>query len=90
MPPVGWTEVIGLSHTLLAEPSRPTAALADVRKVADDFVIVRTLRGGLEGSVASFSRLRPAGGALWASQLRAAAGRAVEGEGQWHGVDVFR
>src|SRR5205809_1987589 len=27
--------------------SRPAAALADVRKVADDFIILRTLPGGL-------------------------------------------
>jgi hypothetical protein len=37
----------GLSAVRLAEPGRPTAALADVRRVADDFVIVRTLPGGL-------------------------------------------
>jgi hypothetical protein len=48
MPAVGSTALNGLQHRLLAEPSRPTAALADVRKVADDFVIVRTLHGGLE------------------------------------------
>jgi hypothetical protein len=39
--------VAGLPHTILATPARPTAALADVRRVADDFVIVRTLSGGL-------------------------------------------
>jgi hypothetical protein len=37
----------GLSHTELAECARPVAALADVRKVADDFRIVRTLPVGL-------------------------------------------
>ncbi len=37
----------GLPHAALAECPRPTAALADVRKVADDFVILRTLPGGL-------------------------------------------
>jgi len=37
----------GLAHRELAECPRPVAALADVRKVADDSVIVRTLPGGL-------------------------------------------
>jgi hypothetical protein len=37
----------GLPHAELGECPRPTAALADVRKVADDFVILRTLPGGL-------------------------------------------
>ncbi len=40
-------EQIGIPHRDLAECPRPAAALADVRKVADDFVIVRTLPGGL-------------------------------------------
>jgi hypothetical protein len=39
--------ITGLSHTLLAEPARPIACLADVRRVADDFIIVRTLPGGV-------------------------------------------
>jgi hypothetical protein len=37
----------GLPHAELADCPRPVAALADVRKVADDFVILRTLPGGL-------------------------------------------
>jgi len=37
----------GLPHMELAECPRPTAALADVRKVANDFVILRTLPRGL-------------------------------------------
>lgn len=37
----------GLPHAQIAECSRPTAALCDVRKVADDFVILRTLANGL-------------------------------------------
>jgi hypothetical protein len=37
----------GLPAGQLAEPARPTASLADVRRVADDFVIMRTLPGGL-------------------------------------------
>jgi hypothetical protein len=37
----------GLPHGELADCPRPTAALADVRKVADDFVILRTLPGAL-------------------------------------------
>ena len=37
----------GLPCRELAECPRPAAALADVRKVADDFVILRTLPGGL-------------------------------------------
>jgi hypothetical protein len=39
--------VRGLPAERLAEPARPTAALADVRRVADDFVIVRTMPGGV-------------------------------------------
>jgi hypothetical protein len=38
----------GLPHGELAECTRPVAALADVRKVAGDFVIVRTLPGGIK------------------------------------------
>jgi hypothetical protein len=38
----------GMPHEELAECPRPVAALADVRKVADDFVVVRTLPGGLQ------------------------------------------
>jgi hypothetical protein len=37
----------GLPHTEIADCPRPTAALADVRKVANDFVILRTLPGGV-------------------------------------------
>jgi hypothetical protein len=44
----------GLTHAELAECPRPTAALADVRKVADDFVILRTLPGGLRKLVELF------------------------------------
>ncbi len=39
--------IAGLPAALLAEPAHPAAALADVRRVADDFVIMRTLPGGL-------------------------------------------
>src|ERR1043166_5726931 len=39
--------VRGVPAAMLAEPGRPTAALTDVRRVADDFVIVRTMPGGL-------------------------------------------
>jgi hypothetical protein len=39
--------VPGLAAHSLAEPARPAAALNDVRRVADDFMIVRTLPGGL-------------------------------------------
>ena len=39
----------GLPHTEVAQCPRPTAALGDVRKVADDFVIVRTRPLGLLG-----------------------------------------
>jgi hypothetical protein len=38
----------GLPHAELAECPRPVAALADVRKVAADFVILRTLPRGLK------------------------------------------
>ena len=38
----------GLPATKLAEPDRPTVSLADARRVADDFVILRTMRQGLE------------------------------------------
>jgi len=44
----------GLSHIELAACPRPVAALADVRKVADDFVILRTLPGGLNELLALF------------------------------------
>jgi hypothetical protein len=39
--------VHGVPADRLAEPARPTASLADVRRVADDFVILRTMPGGL-------------------------------------------
>jgi hypothetical protein len=39
--------VRGVPAALLAEPGRPTAALTDVRRVAPDFMIVRTMPGGL-------------------------------------------
>ncbi len=37
----------GLPHSDLADCPRPTVALTDVRKVADDFIIARTIPGGL-------------------------------------------
>ncbi|MSQ94339.1 MAG: hypothetical protein EXR98_07260 [Gemmataceae bacterium] len=46
----------GLPHAELVECPRPTAALCDVRKVADDFVILRTLPQGL---LPVLDRLRP-------------------------------
>jgi hypothetical protein len=36
----------GLPHAQLAKCPRPAAALTDVRQVADDFVVLRTLPGG--------------------------------------------
>src|SRR6185503_4424285 len=47
----------GLPHAELADCPRPTAALADVRKVANDFVILRTLPRGLAQVL---DRLEPA------------------------------
>ncbi len=44
----------GLPADRLAEPLRPATSLADVRRVADDFVIVRTLPGGLRDFLACF------------------------------------
>jgi hypothetical protein len=44
----------GLPHAELAECPRPTAALTDVRRVADDFVILRTLPGGLAEFMSHF------------------------------------
>ena len=44
---LGRDAVRGVPAAMLAEPGRPTASLADVRRVADDFVIVRTMPGGL-------------------------------------------
>jgi hypothetical protein len=41
-------EVRGLAAAQLAEPDRPVVSLADARRIADDFVIVRTLRHGVE------------------------------------------
>jgi hypothetical protein len=37
----------GVPAAQLAEPTRPTAALADVRRVTEDFLIVRTMPGRL-------------------------------------------
>jgi hypothetical protein len=48
--PMSFSEIgmsSGLPHLELAECPRPVTALADVRKVANDFVILRTLGGGL-------------------------------------------
>jgi hypothetical protein len=42
-------QVPGLSATQLAEPDRPTVSLGDARRVADDFVVLRSLSQGLEG-----------------------------------------
>lgn len=39
--------VAGLDASIVAPPGRPVASLSDVRRVADDFVIVCTLPGGL-------------------------------------------
>jgi hypothetical protein len=47
LPALAETPVTGLPHAVLATPQRPTACLADVRRVAADFVVVRTLPGGL-------------------------------------------
>jgi hypothetical protein len=44
----------GLPHAQLAECPRPTAALTDVRKVADDFVIVRSKPGGVRQLLGRF------------------------------------
>ncbi len=49
----------GLPHAELAECPRPVAALADVRKVADDFVILRTKPVGLAQMLGHFD-LMPA------------------------------
>jgi hypothetical protein len=38
----------GLPHIMLADCPRPVAALTDLRRVADDFVILRTLARGLD------------------------------------------
>ena len=48
------TPVRGVPAARLAEPGRPTAALADVRRVAEDFVIVRTMPGGLREMLGYF------------------------------------
>jgi hypothetical protein len=45
---------LGLPCAELADCPRPTAALADVRKVANDFVIVRTLPGVLGEFLSAF------------------------------------
>ncbi len=44
----------GLSADRLAEPARPTAALTDVRRVAEDFMILRTMPRGLGEMLAYF------------------------------------
>jgi hypothetical protein len=53
--------VPGLPATRVAEPDRPVVSLADARRVAEDFVIIRTLRRGLEEVLAAFdfAALRP-------------------------------
>jgi hypothetical protein len=47
-------DVPGLPAVRVAEPDRPVVSLADARRVADDFVIIRTLRGGLEEVFTAF------------------------------------
>lgn len=44
----------GLPHAQVADCPRPTAALCDVRKVADDFVILRTKPVGLANMLGHF------------------------------------
>ena len=51
----------GLAHAELAECPRPTAALCDVRKVADDFVILRTRPIGLLRMLGYFDLALPDG-----------------------------
>jgi hypothetical protein len=46
--------VRGVHSDRLAEPLRPAVALADVRRVAEDFVIVRTIPGGLREFLSYF------------------------------------
>ena len=48
----------GLPHADVAECPRPTAALADVRKVAADFVILRTKPVGLGQMIGNFNLMR--------------------------------
>ncbi len=48
----------GLPHAKLADCPRPVAALADVRKVADDFVILRTKPVGLAQMLGHFDLVR--------------------------------
>ena len=48
----------GLPHAELAECPRPTAALSDVRKVAADFVILRTRPAGLARLLEHFDLAR--------------------------------
>jgi hypothetical protein len=48
----------GLPHTELADCPRPVAALGDVRKVADDFVILRTKPVGLAHMLGYFDLTR--------------------------------
>jgi hypothetical protein len=49
------TPVRGVPAERLAEPARPTTSLSDVRRVADDFVIVRTMPGGLGEMLGCFA-----------------------------------
>ncbi len=48
----------GLPHAQVAECPRPTAALCDVRKVADDFLILRTKPVGLLSILARFDLIQ--------------------------------
>jgi hypothetical protein len=45
---------LGLPAAQVAEPDRPVVSLADARRVADDFVILKTLRRGLEDALQAF------------------------------------
>jgi hypothetical protein len=49
-----FSHVCGVPVAGLAEPARPTAALTDTRRVADDFVIVRTMPVGLRAMLDCF------------------------------------
>jgi hypothetical protein len=64
MESVGWQlrdlTVAGLPLTAIADTTRPVVALADARRVADDFVVLRTLPGGVRAFLEPFD-LNPLG-----------------------------
>jgi hypothetical protein len=66
LPPPGDIEAPGLAAAEVAEPDRTTVSLADARRVADDFVILRTLPQSLKSFIAAINSVPLQGsGPIW-------------------------